>query len=588
MKTLRRIILHELRPYLLVLSFILFLMLVVVALQAAAPWPFKFLIDNVLGDETISTKTFIGWLISLVPSQELLGYIVVLIFFLISMGSSIVEYFQSKLLRKVIRGIIFDFSKSAFSQLEGFDMGFFRNQDIGDYIYRLNYDVGALGELIEEGILPIISSAFYLIFTAILMFTISYKLALIAFLALPFLATGLYIFNKRIEVGTKRSEFSNSTVFTFVQQILSQLKIVQVFSQEKNESKEFNLKLKKSLQNELLLYNLNFLLSLLVGAIIAISYSLIIGIGIHLFFLGEFSTGLLIVFIFYLDNLTQPLLDIIYASSAFKESYVRIERMKDFFNKRNQLHNTGIIKELSDTTIQFHNVILEGNQGMKILHNISFTIPENKMTVLVGVSGSGKTSVISLIPRLLSNPQHGEILLGDKNINTYDVMTLRKNIAYVPQENLLFNQSIFEIIAFGVPHATLAEVKYAAKLAYADEFIEKHPQGYNFRVGDEGNYLSGGQRQRLMIARAFMRKTAKILIFDEPLSSLDIQTRKDVWKSIKTFAEGKTTILVSNVLDVITNADQILFLNDGRLAEQGNHKKLLEKSNLYTLFVEKE
>lgn len=587
MKSLQKIIFQEIRPYISSLVLVLILMMVGVGLEAFAPWPFKFLIDNVLGDEVINKKTLIGSLMARIPNQELLGYAVVFLFFLVSIATNVTEFFQNDFLRKVIRGIIFNFSKTAFAHMEGFDMGFFRNQDVGDYIYRLSYDVSALGQLIEEGILPIISSVLYLVFTTVIMFTISVKLTLISLLALPFLATGLYLFNKRIVRVTRRSEFSNSTVFTFVQQALSQLKIVQAFSQEKKESGGFNDRLKKSLTNELWLYHLNFLLSLLVGAIIAISYSLIIGLGIHYFFLGELSTGLLIVFIFYLDNLTQPLLSIIYASSAFKESYVRIERMSDFFSNRHQLHNTGSVNELFDTAIEFSHVTVDSSQGNHILHDISFTIPHASMTVLVGVSGSGKTSIISLIPRLLSEPNKGKIFIGKKNINDYDIKMLRNRITYVPQENALFNQSIFDIIAFGLPNATLQEVKHAAKLAFADEFIMDHPQGYNFRVGDGGNYLSGGQRQRLMIARAFMRRDAKILIFDEPLSSLDIQTRKKVWENIRNFSKGKTTVIVSNVLDVITGADQVLFINKGKLAEKGDHKMLLEKSNLYTLFIEK-
>jgi len=586
MRTVRKIIWREIQPHIWQLGVILFLMLCTAGLEAISPWPFKFLIDNVLGDEVIDKKTLIGMLFAMFPSQEALGYFVVFAFFAISFSLSFLEYYRSLQVKQVIKSIVFNFAKKAFSNMETFDIGFFRKQDVGDYIYRLSYDVSALGEMIEEGMLPLITSGLYLLFTTTIMFTISVRLTLISLTVLPFLAAGLYFFNRKIVIVTKRSEYWNSTVFSFVQQTLSQLKIIQAFSQEQKESGEFNQKMGTSLKTDFRLYRLNFLLSLLVGVIIAVSYSFIIAIGIRYFFAGELTTGLLIIFIFYLDNLTNPLLNIIYASSMLRETYVRVGRMKDFFIKKSHTYDSGSLITITDPRIQFENVNLKGSGDVSILRNVSCTFEAGKLTVLVGVSGSGKTSLISLIPRLINDPTKGKIFINGRDFREYTISALRHAIAFVPQENNLFNETIYDIISYGDPNSSMKDVREAAKLAMADEFIHEHPSGYHFRVGEDGNYLSGGQRQRLMLARAFMKKDAKILIFDEPLSSLDIVTRTHIWKRIREFSHGKTTIIVSNVLDVISNADHIIFINKGQIEEAGKHIDLLKKSNLYNIIIE--
>ncbi len=584
MKVEKQVLFNLMKPYLLGLLGVILLMFMNVGLEALAPWPFKFLIDNVLGDEVLDKHTLIGGFFALFANQEYLGYFIVFVFFFINILLSFTEYFRSVSMKRVIKGIIYEFSKIAFSNMEKFDIGFFRKQEVGDYIYRLSYDVSALGDLIEEGILPIITSGLYLIITTIIMFTISIKLTLISLAALPFLAAGLYVVNKRIASASKRSEGWNSTVFSFIQEALTQLKIIQAFSQEEKESQNFNHTIRTSLKTDLHLYRLNFLLSLLVGVIIAVSYSSIIGIGINYYFNGELSTGLLIVFIFYLDNLTNPLLDIIYASTAIKEARVKIARMKDFFATQKHTHDTGTLTEITKPSIEFRNVTLYGEAGVKILNNVSFTIKPGELTVIVGVSGSGKTSLISLIPRLINEPNEGQILIGGHDIHEYALQTLRNAISLVPQENILFNETIHDIIAYGKSSASMEEIKHAARLAIADEFIEEHPHGYKFRVGEGGNYLSGGQRQRLMLARAFL-KPAEIFIFDEPLSMLDIKTRSKIWHTILEVSQGKTTIIVTNVLDVITRADQVIFISKGKIIESGKHNDLLKKSNLYHLMV---
>lgn len=580
MKTINIILKKNIKPYTWRLTIVLLFMLLTAGFEALLPWPFKYLIDNVLGDEPVDTSSFPGMFIPHFHSPEFLGYYIMFLFFVFSIGVAFSEYYQSILVKQVLKDIMLRFSESAFRNLELFNIGVFREQQVGDYIYRLSYDVSALGEFIEHGILPIMTSGLYLLLTTIILFTISVKLTLISLMVLPFLAGGLYFFNKRLVTVTKKSEYWNSTLFSFVEQALNQLKIIQSFSQEKKEAYKFDQRMTTALSTELSMYHLDFLLSLMVAIIIAISYALIIGIGIKYFYAGELTTGLLVIFIFYLDNLTAPILNIIYAWSEVKETKVKVNRMGEFFNKHMHANDSGDTTVLTESSIEFRNVSLEGEEGVKILDNISFKIEPNTLTVLVGVSGSGKTSLISLIPRFIGQPTKGEILIGGKNITEYSLQALRQSISYVPQENTLFSDTIENVIAFGKDNATDAEIREAARLADAEEFIHDHLHGYKFHVGEGGNYLSGGQRQRLTIARAFI-KQAPIIIMDEPLSALDIQTRAAVWKSIHEHAKGKTAIIVTNILDVISQADLVIVMSKGKVVEVGSHKELLKKSNYF-------
>src|SRR5258708_22545538 len=251
MKFIDRIIYKEVKPHSSRLFFVLFLMLLIVGFEVLSPWTYKFLIDNVLGSEPLTTDAVGNLLVKWLHDPVAIGFFVVFLYFITEMLLSVFEYFQSITMKRVIRDIVFDFSKAAFTSLETFNIGFYRQQSIGDYIYRLSYDVNALGEYIEDGILPIITSTLYLVVTTTIMFLINTKLTLLSLAALPFLTIGLYFFNKRLNTATTYSERWNSAVFSYIDQALNQLRIIQAFNQEKRSGKKFASKLHTSLEGEI-------------------------------------------------------------------------------------------------------------------------------------------------------------------------------------------------------------------------------------------------------------------------------------------------------------------------------------------------
>jgi len=586
MRPIRKILYEQIARNYGGLLIVIFLMLLVVGFDVISPWPFKILIDNVLGASPITPdNAFNIFLLNTFPSREILGFFAVFVYFASTFFLAIVEYWRAIMSKYIIRTLTSDFSKNAFKNLESLAIGFFNKKQIGDYIYRLSYDVSALGELLEEGLLPLVTSGLYIVITTIIMFLISVHLTLLSLIVLPFLAYGLYSFNAYIGYATKRSEFFNSAAFSFIQEALTHLKIIQAFSQEKRESKVFDEKIDTSLESDLALSRLDLLLSLLVGIIIAISYSVIIIYGINSVISGALTTGLLIVFIFYLDNLTNPILSVIYAVTTIKQSYIKVVRMEDFFSEKAHLKLSGKTTAITDTLIKFDHVSLHFDGGKNVLNDLCFDIEPQKRTVIFGANGSGKTTVVNLIMRFVDKPNKGNIFLGGINIQDYDIKSLRDSIAFIPQEISLLSDSIRNNIAFGNPHCSFKDVREAARLAVADEFIEKLKGGYDFKVGEAGTFLSGGQRQRLMLARAFLKKDAKILVFDETLSALDVKTRREVLHNIHHFAHGKTAILISNVFSVVSKADNAIVLDKGKVIYSGPAHRLAKESSLYKMII---
>lgn len=587
MKLIDKILYTEIKANWGPLFLVFVLMILVVAFDAIGPWPFKILIDNVLGGTPIDVPPFLASFHALFSDKYLLGFFAVFIYFGSTFALSVVEYLRSAYVKNVIKKITANFSKSAFKNLESLAMGFYKKQQIGDYVYRLSYDVAAIGELLEEGILPFLTSLLYLAITITVMVFINVKLTLLSLVVLPFLAFGLYSFNASVTRATKRSEFWSSATFSFVEEALTHLKIIQAFRQERRKSGEFGEKTDISLQSDITMYRLDFLLTLLVGVVIAISYSIIILYGIDAVFSGTLTTGLLIVFIFYLDNLTNPILSLIYAVTITKQSYIKITRMQEFFTAKTHLDYTQTgVSTITNATVRFENVSFKGDKGRRILNNVSFTIEPYKQTVIFGANGSGKTTIINLLLRFIDKPTSGKILLGGVNLNEYNLSALRESVAYVPQDIALFNDSIKNNVAFGNPKSTDTEIREALRLANADEFVKRLPKTIHFRVGEGGNYLSGGQKQKIMLARALLKKSAKILLFDETLSALDVKSRREILDSIYHFSKGKTSIIVSNIFEIATAADNVIVLNKGRVLYSGKSSHLPHESALYRMILE--
>lgn len=566
--TLPSLIKNHLKPFYPSFGLILLLTTASILTQLATPWPFQMLLDYVLGNEPLPPDSLLQPIFEYLATPYLIGMFVVLLYFVINLLANLVSALESFYSNRVMRRLIHSFSQRIFAQAQVFDLGFYRTKEVGDYLYRIAYDASSIGVYVEFGILPLISSSLYLILATIILASIDPRLTLVTLISLPILTFCLYHFNRRIVQASKHSEEQNSSLHSFIQQNLSQLKIIQAYRQERSQVSHYSQKLDASLDADFTVNNLNVFLSLVIGIIITLTYTLIIGLGVYLVFAGTLTTGLLIVFIFYLDHLTQPTLKIVDAVTTLKEEAVRLARLAEFFEPQAQVQDTGAITTLEHTGIQFIQVTLKDSTGKPILDRVSCSIPEKRLTVIIGMSGSGKSTLTSLIMRLINEPDDGAITIGAYHTRDYRLDVLRNNIALVPQEIELFNDSIYNLITFGDPQVDLASVRHATQLAIAEDFILKHPGGYQFRVGERGENLSGGQRQRISLARAYL-KNAPIMIIDEIFAFQDPQTKAEMLKNLRSFAYGKTVIMVTNTFDVIEPNDHVILIHQGKIAYQG-------------------
>jgi subfamily B ATP-binding cassette protein MsbA len=588
MRTINTIILSEIKARWKSLSIVVLLMIATIGFDLLAPWPFKILIDNVLSVETGTQSPLLLYIESIFQNRYSLGMFAILLYFVSTLSNTIFEYIKSILSKKVVKETVAHFSKRAFRSLESMSIGFYNEQQIGDFIYRLSYDVNALGDFLEDGLFPLISSSVHLIIAVTVMYYIDIKLTIFALMSLPFLAAGVFIFNHYINAATKHSEKSNSATFSFIEEALTHLRVVQAFSQEKKESASFNEKVDDMISNDVKLSKFNFLLSFVVGIVIAISYSIVILYGMTAVFAGTLSTGLLIVFIFYLDNLTNPLLSIIYAATSIRENYTKISRMEEFFDVKNHSFEEGNKKKLRGYDIRFENVSFYKEDEVKILDNISFLAEEGKVTAIFGASGSGKSTIANLILRFVEKPNEGRVLIGGVDAVKYDPSTVRNAISYVPQDINLFDDTIYNNLVFGNPKATNRAIKDAIHISDAADFINRLPGKLEFRVGEGGGFLSGGQKQRLMLARALIRNHGPIFVLDEIFSALDVKTRKKVMERLQKLYKNKTVIIISNIFDVIKQADTVVVLNQGKMVFNGNSNKLLKEASLYRMLLNSE
>ena len=418
------------------------------------------------------------------------------------------------------------------------------------------------------------------------MFYLNWRFTLIALSVAPILFAITYSNTRRSKKAMREVRKKESEIVSRLQEVLSAIGVIKALAREDYEQRRLEEESAESVQIALRARNLKARLSPMVTVIIAAGTALVLWFGGRLVLSGAMSAGSLIVFIWYLGKMFKPMQDFAKMTDSYSKASVGYERICEVLNTEPQVTDApnALLAPRFRGEIAFEHVHFSYVSGRPVLRDVTFTIQPGQLVALVGPTGSGKTTIANMIGRFY-DPESGNVKIDGRDVRDFQQKSLRDQISFVLQESILFRAPIWQNIAYGRPDATQRQILQAAKLACADEFIQKLPDGYNTAVGERGVTLSGGQRQRIAIARAIIRDTP-ILVLDEPSTGLDAASETLVFEALAHLMEGRTTLVIAHRFSTVRRADTILVLKSGRIVEQGRHDELLHKGGLYATLYE--
>jgi ABC-type multidrug transport system fused ATPase/permease subunit len=409
----------------------------------------------------------------------------------------------------------------------------------------------------------------------------NWDFSLIAVSVTPFMLLMISRFKKALKKATKEVRKQQSNIVAVVQQGLESMKVIKAFGRQDLEQEELSEVSKATVAAALKARRVKALLSPVVTVIVSLCTAFVLWRGSALILRQAMTAGELTVFLSYLSQFFKPVKDLATMTNSIAQTAVGVDRVRAILDASDCIPEKPDAKEPNQFKgdIEFDHIAFSYSKDTPVLKDVSFTIKAGQMVGVVGPTGSGKSTILSLIPRFY-DPSGGKITIDGTDVRDLKLRTLRSQIGYVLQETVLFRGTIAENIAYGRGGATLDEIIAAAKLANADEFISKMPLGYDTMVGARGDTLSGGQRQRIGIARAVIRNNP-ILILDEPTAALDTESEKTVMEALERLMKGRTVITIAHRLSTIRDADKIVVLKDGVMAEEGNHDQLMTLGGVY-------
>jgi ABC-type multidrug transport system fused ATPase/permease subunit len=544
-----------------------------------APWPLKVLIDNVAG-----TQPLPSWLAVLFGpwSHNRVALLIITIaaglgITLLSNGLAVLESYVNT---NIDQRIVLDFRSQLFDHAQRLSLTFHDQERSGMIIYAINFQADAAAQLVMT--VPPVGQAFLtLIGMFIVTFSIEPRLALLSLIVVPLLYACIRYYVSHIQNRLTEVKMMEGETLSIIHEAISMLRVIVAFGREGYEYRRFRNQGEKALHARVHLTVRQTLFSLAVNTSTAIGSSLVMGYGFYEVIMGRLTAGQLLVVIAYVAAVYTPLETISTTIGSIQDQLVSLRMAYELLDTKPEIHDAPHAKDVRGTKgeIAFDNVSFSYRGRSNTLRNISFDVKAGQVVALVGPTGAGKTTLISLIPRFYE-PHEGRVLLDGTDIKDLTLRSLRRQISLVLQEPLLFSGSIAENIRYGRLDATMDDIMEAAKSANAHDFIMRLPEQYETLLGERGVQLSGGERQRIAIARAFI-KDAPILILDEPTSSIDSRTEAVILDALDRLMVGRTTFMVAHRLSTIRHADVILVVHQGRLVESGTHDELLERDGLY-------
>jgi ATP-binding cassette, subfamily B, bacterial len=546
------------------------------------PWPIKIVIDNIL-----QSKNLPGWLAGFVSQTfgheklAILNFAVAAVVAIAVVGA-ISSYVEKYLTTSVSQWVTHDLRRTLYNHIQRLSLSEYDKAQTGDLITRITSDIAAVQDFINSALLGMIVNSLTLLGMMAVMFYINWRFTLIALSIVPALFAVVYTFTRRIKKASRAVRKKESELVSVVQEVLSSVRVVKAFAREDFEVSRFESQSLENVETALEARSIKAKLSPIVDVMVAIGTCLVLGYGARLALTGQLSAGILIVFLLYLGKMYKPMRELSKMTDSVSKAIVGYERIREVLEIEARVRDLPRARRAPrfKGKIEFEHVSFSYDDKTPVLKDINFKIEAGQVAAIVGPSGTGKTTIVSLIPRFY-DPQSGRVKIDGVDIRQYTLKSVRQQISFVLQETLLFRASVWDNIAYGKPDAKPQEIIRAAKLANAHEFIEKLPEGYDTMVGERGATLSGGQRQRIAIARAIIRDTP-ILVLDEPTSGLDSASEQAVIEALDRLMDGRTCIVIAHNLNSIRHADVVLVIQDAQLVEQGTHEQLLAAGGIYS------
>jgi ATP-binding cassette, subfamily B, bacterial len=543
------------------------------------PWPLKILVDNVLSNHPAPTilTSLLGDFTNNRYAMLVIAVSAGLVITLIVDGLSVLESYINT---KIDLSMVLDLRSELFEHAQYLSLAFHDQRRSGMLIYAINFQADALARLVMT-IPPLAQSLISLVGMFWITYHIDQTLALISLTVVPFLYYSVGYYVKNIQQRLYEVKSMEGESLSIIHEAMSMLRVIVAFGRERFEFNRFRKQAEKTIDARIKITVRQTLFSLAINFMTAVGTALVLGFGAYRALEGKLTAGQLLVVMAYVAAVYKPLETISTTIGSIQDHLISLRIAFDLLDIKAEVRDlpNAIDIKRAQGNITFDDVNFSYEGRTDTLKDISFKAEAGQVIALVGPTGAGKTTLISLIPRFYE-PKGGHILLDETDIRTFTLKSLRQQISIVLQEPLLFSGTIADNIRYGKLDASMDEIVEAARFANAHDFIMKLPDKYETVLGERGTKLSIGERQRISVARAFL-KDAPILILDEPTSSIDSKTEAVILDALDRLMINRTTFMVAHRLSTIRHADQILVLNNGQIVERGTHDQLLEQGGLY-------
>jgi ATP-binding cassette subfamily B protein len=580
-----------LRPYRGRVSVLVVLLVLEIVLGALAPWPLAVVIDNVLGGKPFAdgitpwpaVDSYLSQAKAALTGGNQLAFLVLVVVagVVLQLVNQLVSAYGTQVQVDTGQRMVYDLRARLFQHLTALGLHHHITTSTSDAVYRVDVDAYAIENLVMSGIFPLATSIASLAVMFGVLLYMNVTIALWSLAVVPFLYLCLRYYTSTLVTREERVKELESKLLERLYETFGAMRLVKSFAREPHELQRYGRAGEQTMAARIAITWQQSLFDVTVSTITILGTALVVIVGGMLVLRGTLTVGRLYVVISYLGAVYGPLSAIAHTTGRLQGALAGAKRVRAMF---------ALLPETVDPPdavpaaaiageVRFENVGFVYPDGTSVLHDITFSARPGEMVALVGLTGAGKTTLVSLIPRFY-DATAGRVLVDGVDVRRYRVRELREKIGIVLQDPVLFAGTIADNLRYGRLDATAAEIEQAARAAHAHEFVSRLPKGYDTEIAEAGGGLSGGERQRLSVARAIL-KNAPILILDEPTSSLDAISEEIVFAALRRLRAGRTTIVIAHRLSTVRDADRILVLDGGRIAAQGRHDELLKSSQLY-------